>query len=229
MDRFACEDFLVLYYTGKEKKCQLDETTAAYHIASMESLDVSAIENLKKQGFQFHDRILQMEIDIAATEVLRKKTMEKLMVFPLEISEKISDEMFQLGCLAFETDRRFHLKPEFDAALSAKVLNEYIKFYNEQNIVVTRVEYDGDLAGYTVIHRQDGQAENVLGATKPGILGKMVAFGMYANTINYLYEQENYKKYYAEVSSSNIASINLHMQLGAKVIGSRDEYICREI
>ena len=136
--------------------------------------------------------------------------------------------MFRLGCLAFNTDRRFHLKPEFDTEISAKTLKEYIRFYNEQDIVVTRVEYDGELAGYTVIHRQDEQAENVLGATKPGILGKMVAFGLYANTIKYLYEQENYKKYYAEVSSSNTASINLHVQLGAKVLGSYDKYICIE-
>ena len=228
MDRFTCEDFLVLYYTGKEKKCQLNEMMATYHIASVENMDISAIEGLKRQGFQFHDRILQMEIDIAATEELRKKTMEKLMVFPLEVSEVISDEMFRLGCLAFNTDRRFHLKPEFDTEISAKTLKEYIRFYNEQDIVVTRVEYDGELAGYTVIHRQDEQAENVLGATKPGILGKMVAFGLYANTIKYLYEQENYKKYYAEVSSSNTASINLHVQLGAKVLGSYDKYICIE-
>lgn len=227
MNVIECSELTLVRYSVNDAISQAKDRSVDYQIVQVRNLDVSLIEDLKKQGYQFHDRILQMEIDIASTIDMRNSKMKKLIPFSLEVSNQISEEMYLLGCIAFNTDRRFHLKQEFDNEIAKKVLREYINYYNKKDILTTQVTYNGELAGYMVINQRDGQAENVLGATKPGILGKMVAYGMYANTIEYLCSQENYKKYYAEVSSTNINSINLHIQLGAKVVGIYDEYIYR--
>lgn len=223
-----CNDFAVSYYDGIQE-IKLGKDVDTYHVVPADTLDTAVTEELGKQGFQFLDRILKMEIDIAATKEHREKRMEKLMAFPVELSDTVSEEMYDLACLVFDTDRRFHLRHGFDSIFSAKVLRAYVDFYNEKDIFTFQVRYKGELAGFTVVHRQENFGENVLGVTKPGILGKMAAYGMYAGMIDYMYEQENYKNYYAEVSSCNAASMNLHMQLGAKVTGNYDKFIYREV
>lgn len=222
--QFDSEEFVVSYYDDKSE-VNLKTNRDTYHLVPVDCQDITALEELKGKGFQFLDRILKVNIDIPATKEIRAQKIDKIMTFSLEISNSISEEMYALACLGFDTDRRFHLQEGFDSAFSAKVLRKYVEFYNEKDIICFQERYKDELAGFTVVHRQEKYCENVLGVTKPGILGKAAAYGMYAGMLDYMLEHENFKEYYAEVSSCNVASMNLHIQLGAKVTGSYDKYI----
>lgn len=226
------------YIQLKDGKCviaaceeKFDQCVEKYHIQQVDSLNDEKIEELLEQGFCFHDRVLRVEISVD-----KQKDLLDRIEIPEDISISLSDafteDMYYLACKAYRTDRRFHLEQRFDSDVANDVIGAYLREFKEKNYLVVKALHQQKLLGFTVIREceQKETFENVLGATLPGMKGKMIAVPLYGRMLQLASEgafKSKCKKYVGDVSSTNAASINLHMYFGGKVTAIIDEYIYR--
>ena len=81
--------------------------------------------------------------------------------------------------------------------------------------------------GFVILHEvENGIYENVLGLTKQNLMGKAAAVPLYSSVLGIVGAEG--KRYLGIASSTNMASINLHMQLGARATDTIDRYILRK-
>ncbi|MBR1812177.1 MAG: hypothetical protein IJ766_11125 [Clostridia bacterium] len=185
------------------------------------------ILELTELGYVFHDRLFLMEIPIASTREKRHETAKRVLDFSLIVDEPLSDDIYALAQRAFPTDRRFHLDQLFHKENADAIIQSYLAHYENMEIITLRIRREKELLGFTLLHRvTEDTYENVLGATKPGIAGKMIAWPLYNGMLNFI-DSKGGLRYLGRVSAANAASITLHMQLGAKIREIYDEYICR--
>ena len=196
-----------------------------YKIEKVEFDNTEYIEDLLNKGYRFHDRVIRMEIPLKGNKIISDSDMERLLHFPIKICDKFADDVYDLAHAAYTTDRRFHLDLHFNQTNANEVIDSYIECCKQAKMRVVRCEFKEQLLGVIVLRdNEDGTIDNVLGAVKPDMQGRMAAYSLYANTLKMLAE-DGYKKYYGDVSSSNVASLNLHINLGAKAVSVIDEYI----
>lgn len=232
MKELIGQDKVVHIYSLFENISQYSYMTADYIIAQTENLNTERAGQLLHNGFFFHDRKLRVEINIRDTEMFRKRLEGRTVYFDLQISGDVSEEMYALACKAFNNDRRFHLDQNFDQNLANQIIKAYFDDFIQRDILIFKALQNKELLGFIIMEKHsDGKCENLLGVTRPDIKGKMIAYGLYANVLKMLAENEhgNFKYYYGDVSSTNLASLNLHIQLGAKIKKIYDEFIYREM
>lgn len=226
------------YIQLKSGKCviaareeRFEKCVEKYNIQQVDSLKAERIEELLKQGFYFHDRVLRFEISVDAQKDLLKR-IEIPEGVSISLSDTFTEDMYHLACEAYTTDRRFHLEQKFDSNVANDVIGAYLREFKEKNYLVIKALYQQKLLGFTVIRECEKKEvfENVLGATLPGMKGKMIAVPLYGRMLELASEsafKSKCKKYVGDVSSTNAASINLHMYFGGKVTTTIDEYIYR--
>lgn len=200
---------------------------ADYVICRADCLDVAATQALLRQGFQFLDRILYFEI---STRLAERTSFQSAVPGVDYVCDAVYEEaVFQLAYRAFKTDRRFHLESAFHQEEANKVIKAYLLHCKAQGMKLYKARHNSQLLGFAIAdERADENGryfENVLGATLPGIRGKMVAAPLYTYMI--ASEKERFRRYVGRVSSANAASINLHFQLGGRVTKVYEEYIFR--
>lgn len=220
----------MLRYDFEKASCEIAEKTESfkdccsvtYRIQRTDSLDVTRGMQLQEAGYCFHDRVFNVEI---------VRTEKDAVVFPqgveCVISEVKTDDLYKLATEAFSHDRRFHLEKDWNQRMANHVIRAYLNKFEEAHYSVIRVLHEEVLLGFVVLRcAGDKSFENVLGCTRPGIKGKMIAYPMYLAAIalgKKLTCPEG--KYIGRVSSTNMASLNLHMSLGARITSIEDEYI----
>lgn len=194
---------------------------------SIEKADVKDSERasiLLSEGYRFLDRVLEIEISPAENEDSEDLSSQGI---EFVVEDTISDDIFELACEAYDSDRRFHLEPVFDREKASIVLKQYIEGYKRPGVKVFKAYHGSELLGFAVADEtadpRGKYFENVLGATKPGIKGKLIAAPLYKRMLSH--EAGRFKKYYGKVSSSNMASINLHFMLGGRIRSIYDEFI----
>ncbi len=198
-------------------------SAAKYIICQSEVLDFVFKEELSNKGYRFLDRILVFEIEICAANELNIDMIPDV-VFSCD--REFDDRVYNTAFHAFTTDRRFHLQPAFNQHAANDVIEAYIHYCKENGFTIFKAEHEDELLGFAIvddIDRSINSFENVLGATMPGIKGKMVAGPLYKYML--MKESKVFKKYVGRVSSSNVASINLHTALGGRVKEIFDEFI----
>lgn len=182
---------------------------------------------LLQQGFEFLDRVLLMEINMEKAG--KREEYKSNPECRIERDDEYSPEMYILAQKALKTDRRFHLEPEFNDKLAAPIISAYIDQCKLQHMPVYKAKHFNELLGYTIVDEYADDSgdyfENVLGVTMPGIKGKMIAGMLYSAMMEG--ERRQFKKYFGRISAANIPSINMHFQLGGKVVSVCDEYIYR--
>ncbi len=202
----------------------------AYIVQQIESNDMQREEELRKQGFSFHERLLFIEISLKEAGT-RKGIENDAPGIALEMSREYPPDIYELAYESFETDRRFHLERQFDQNRAKAVKEAYINRCRERGCMVFSARKDGKLLGYIIVDthpgRGDGCFQIMLGVTCAGIRGKLTAIPLYNGLLEYMAMPENggFTKYCGYVSTTNTASINLHSYLGGKVVGTVDEYI----
>ena len=207
-----------------EKQWDLD---ADYTICMTDALDSEYKYNLTNAGFRFHDRVLNFEISLVGIgDDLNGEN--KLNGIDFIVDSEISQAVVDLACQAYKTDRRFDLDPIYNQEKANRVIAAYIEYLrNKIGIKVYEAFYKDELLGFTVVDEMADENrvffENLLGATKPGIKGKMIAVPLYRRMLQS--EADKFKKYRGWVSASNMASINLHIQLGGHISDISDEFI----
>jgi L-amino acid N-acyltransferase YncA len=199
-----------------------------YLLAKTDFREIDKIIKLKEHGYCFHDRILKLEIDIPSTAEIRNSKVKGSGIVSVLARDTMNEEMIQMACEVYDTDRRFHLDENFNQETADQVIRSYIKSLGISHVLVVTAMYNGVVAGFTTLPLKEANcAENVLGVTKKGIVGKVSAFPLYCEMLNIL-QEKGYRKYIGRVSTTNAASLNLHFQLGAKVAGVEDVYIWRK-
>ncbi len=168
--------FLKKYST--EESSLLDSTE--YIIQQVESRDTDRVIDLLKQKYEFHERFLFMEIVLKATEKERNKVKIDLPGIFFKMSYEYTEDLYKLAYDSFEADRRFHLEQQFDQSKAKYVKESYINRCREQGMPVFSAHKDKELLGYIIIdlhpNRENNCFQIMLGVTKSGIKGKMIAF-----------------------------------------------------
>ncbi|MBR6979726.1 MAG: hypothetical protein IKH88_07830, partial [Prevotella sp.] len=199
------------------------DLSADYIICQAEVLDSAFEEMLISRGYRFLDRLLCFEIEVNAVKGFSIGMVPDVL---FSYDEEYDDSVYHTAFQAFTTDRRFHLNPVFDQQAANDVIEAYINYYKRKGFRIYKAKYGGELLGFTIVDNVDTNRnyfENVLGATKPGIKGKAIAALLYRFMMRA--EGEKYRKYVGCVSSSNLASINLHNALGGRVKRIYDDFI----
>lgn len=225
MELLQCSGLLLKKYAVGES---FEPDDNAYIIQQVENNDMQKVEELQKQGFQFHERFLFIENSLKGVETCGGATG-----ISLKMSNEYPPDIYELAYESFETDRRFHLEKRFDQGRAKAVKEAYIERCREQGCMVFSARKEGKLLGYIIVNihpgREPGCFQIMLGVTCAGIKGKMAATPLYSGLLAHMAMPENggFTKYCGYVSTANIASINMQFRLGCKVIGTVDEYIRR--
>lgn len=226
MKELLTEDSKIHVY-GMQDIYDFETCSADYIICQVDVLDSIYENTLTNRGFQFHDRIFYMEIDLQQVPELRLQGIPQEITF--NVDNQYSEDVYELAYDSYVTDRRFHLEPVFDQKKAIPVIRTYIDSYKGEGLKIYKAKYKEELLGYTIVreNRDSKKAffENVIGVTAPNIRGKAIAGPLYTTML--LGEKNEYKRYVGRVSASNASSVNLHYQLGGRVIKIYDEFIYR--
>lgn len=203
-------------------------SAADYVICQSDVLDTMREEKLNGMGFRFLDRVFYFEIPLRSSAGSGDNAPIQEIEF--SCSREIDDRVYELACQAYTSDRRFHLDPVFHQERANQVIRAYIEEFKTKRLKICKAMHGSELLGFTIVDETvDPRGkffENVLGATMPGIRGKMIAYPLYRYMLEA--EKEKFVKYVGRVSSSNAASINLHFQLGGSVKNIYDEFVYRK-
>lgn len=217
--------------TNEIKRYQLGateiDTSSGYTIVEVDVKNSSYESKLLSSGYRFLDRVFEMDIALSGAVDVDDLSSQGI---KFVVDSIVSDDIYELACEVYDSDRRFHLDPVFNQENANHILKQYIEDYKQIGVKVFKAYREQELLGFTIVNENvDEKAiffENVLGATKPGIKGKMIAAPLYKKM---LYEEsKTFKKYYGKVSSSNLASINLHFMLGGRIRNIYDEFIYKK-
>lgn len=225
METLDCDSFRVCMGLAGEVLAKKPE--AEYVIATTCFHRTDELANLQDAGFSFHDRFLQIEINIAGA---KKRIAEMPAAADGIIVAETSDfteEMFGIACSAFGTDRRFHLDADFaHREYAAEVIAAAVRRCLDHGTRIICASHGKDVLGCVMIldDSPGGYCTNVLGFTKPGLKGRLAALPLYAGAMGML-KSETYS---GKISTTNAASLNLHAGFGAKVTGAEDWYILRK-
>lgn len=231
MRELVSKEGIVQIYERKEKVCGGGYNCFGgvdYTIVQTDILDIDKAEMLLSNNFLFHDRKFRMEINIEETGEIRNKRVKRVKALSMCEKNELTEEIYILACQVFNFDRRFHLEHRFNQQLANAMIEAYFNDLRKRKIIVIEARCKDELLGCIIVEKHEkGTFENVLGFTKGNIKGKMVAGELYNYTLEFIAQNQNekYTKYYGDVSTINLNSINLHIQLGAKIKEIYDEYI----
>ncbi|MCM1217616.1 MAG: hypothetical protein NC548_24255 [Lachnospiraceae bacterium] len=228
MEILQCRDCCLKKYSVDERFAPDDD---AYIIQQIESNDMQRAEDLLKQGFRFHERFLFIEISLKAAVRMCDRVEDSVSGIVWKMGDEYPPDIYELAYESFETDRRFHLDRQFDQSRARAVKEAYINRCRECGCKVFSICKDGELLGYSIVNPQPGRGagcfQNMLGVTRAGMKGKMAAVPLYSGLLEKMATPAygGFTKYCGYVSTTNIASMNLHSYLGGKIVGTVDEYI----
>lgn len=214
------EGIRLRYYEPGDKLGGLTEEKD-YVIAKACPEDVGRIKELEERGFCFHNRTVLGEIPLS---VLNEK---QLRMIRADVREEgnITPDLYELARRCFPRDRRFHLKKDFDQGLADKILKGYMDELSGERLRVYKCFHKSRLTGFTIVKNLENQnCENVLGAVDPEYQNRGAALNLYLYMMKCL-RDNGMEKLYGRISTTNMASINLHIALGAKYREPMDEYI----
>lgn len=200
-----------------------DPPEAEYVIAKTDCLHTREIASLRTAGFAFHERFIKVKINIGA---FLRQLPAGLAGGDVTIQETrgFTDEMLNLAVMAYGTDRRFHLEPGFDNdGLAREMITAAAREYEANGAQIVTAAHGGELLGFCAFLPCEDGYRNVMGLTARNMKGKLAAWPLYTGALRLLASGW----YTGNISSSNVASLNLHIRLGGRVVGTEDWYILR--
>lgn len=225
----SCGEFNVCYGRTEELlTAGIPKGGAEYIVAQTQFKRTDEIGRLIDAGFCFHDRCLRLEISAVRAKNTFLEGESPANGILVREAGGFTGEMLELALKAFDTDRRFFLDRDFAPAERAHaVIAAYIAHYRNKPHKIIEAVHKGTVLGFVILHEiESGVYENILGCTKRNLTGRAAAIPLYSGTLRIIGAEG--KQYFGVASSANVASINLHMRLGAKVTDTIDRYILRK-
>lgn len=217
------DDIKVRYYALNDEIRDVT-TECDFLLAKTSPDDIERIVGLEQKGFIFHNRTILGEINLSSVS----ETLIRMIRADVRTDKEFSMNLYELARKAFATDRRFHLTKQFDQNLANKIIEGYIRALSTEDVMLFKCFHKEKLTGFTIVKRLDDIAcENMLGAVNPLYQSRGVAINLYSYMLKVL-RDEGYMKLYGRISTTNVASINLHIALGAKYSLPEDDYILRQ-
>ena len=172
---------------------------------------------MSEKGFYFGDRTVGVSINLSRCNI----DTDKLIRFEIIDGTQYKERICEIAVKAFESDRRFHIKPDKDDVLAEVILREWIDKLN--HVYVCR--YKDEILGFIDIEDIDDKTSDIhLAAIDKTTKLPGVAMSLYAFAVKYA--KENGKKHLTgRISSRNMAVMNIYSGLGAVFSDPRDIYV----
>ena len=92
----------------------------------------SNINALFKKGYVFVERTLGVSINLSKDEIDYKK----LIRFDIKKVQANNEDVLRIAIDSFPTDRRFHIRPEYDNSISEIIIRDWVSKLNEIYVCV---------------------------------------------------------------------------------------------
>lgn len=223
MRRLETEDMVISYLEFEEIVNGIEPDEKSVIVVEVHSWDFEKKKILEEKGFCFHDRILNVEVGT------KLKTNHKIesQFFKLVVGNDFDEVVKQLAHEVFFYDSRFHFDRIPNRIKGNKVIDAFLDNCGREGFRIVKCMHDNDLMGFIILKDNgNNTATNMLGAVKQDCHGKMSVPFLYGGTLEML-ASEGITKEFGTISASNVASINLHFQLGGRLVNTTDKYIRR--
>ena len=165
-----------------------------------------------QKGWYFADRTLKVSIPLAKVS----DDLKRLQRIPVVESDAYRDEIFRIAHESFTRDRRFHVAPKCDQAISAVVLRKWV---DELGPSLVSLYHDKPIGFLNL-------KENVvyLAAVEAKYRVTGAAMGLYARAIE-VARKRGFKTLEGRVSSLNMAVMNLYTYFGGQFSEPEDVFL----
>ena len=186
-----------------------------------------------QKGWYFADRTLKVSIPLS------KLTMDlkRFQRMPIVETTDYKEDIFRIAHESFTRDRRFHVAPKCDQAISAVVLRQWVDelgaslvcLYHEKPIGFLNLRMPGEVEINHGIHEIHGNVNPFvhLAAVEAKYRVTGAAMGLYARAIELARERE-FKTLDGRISSLNTPVMNLYASFGAQFSEPEDIFL-REV
>ena len=168
--------------------------------------------DMVKGGWYFADRTLKVSIQISKVSV----DLKRFQRLPIVETDDFKDDIFRIAHESFTYDRRFHVAPECDQAVSAVVLRRWVDDLGASLVCLYHEKPIGFLnLRENFVHLAAVEAKyRVTGA----------AMGLYARAIE-LVGERGFKTLDGRISSLNTPVMNLYASFGAAFSDPEDVFL----
>lgn len=223
MQRKEYEGISVNYYDADEPVGEL--RGKGYRLVKTAASDAGRVSALLERGFCFHERYLDYVIIPGRLE----QRLVKMVRADVREGHAMDGDMTALACRAFDRDRRFHLDPAYSQETAGKIIRGFLKELSRETLLTYKCYHGEKPVGFTIVRPDNaGGCENLLGAVEPDYRKKGAAFNLYIFMTDSL-RKKGFETLTGSISSGNIASLNLHLMLGAAFTDAWDHYIKRDV
>ncbi|MCR4818817.1 MAG: GNAT family N-acetyltransferase [Fretibacterium sp.] len=177
------------------------------------------VAEMTRRGYVFGDRTICVSINLLKSKV----DYRALSRFEVRESEDCRDDVLKIAVSSFPTDRRFHIRPELDSTLAAKIIESWVGRLKSPFVCLR----GGQVMGFLCMERGEESATIALAAVDERFRAAGVGLSLYAGALNEM-KGRGCKRVEGRISSVNTPVMNLYAFLGASFSNPRDIYL-REV
>ena len=168
--------------------------------------------DMVRNGWYFADRTLKVSIQLAKVTV----DLKRLQRLPIEETTAYREDVFRIAHESFTRDRRFHVAPKCDQAVSASVLRKWVEGLGPSLVCL----YHDKPIGFLNLR------ENFvhLAAVEATYRVTGAAMGLYARALEIVSER-GFKMLDGRVSSLNTPVMNLYTYFGGQFSEPEDVFL----
>ena len=185
---------------------------------------------MQRQGFVFADRTLKVSIPLAKVTM----DLKRFQRMPIVETTDYKEDIFRIAHESFTRDRRFHVAPKCDQAVSAVVLRQWVNelgaslvcLYNEKPIGFLNLRIPREVEINHGIHGSHGIVNPFvhLAAVEAKYRVTGAAMGLYAKAIEVARER-GFKTLEGRISSLNASVMNVYATFGAQFSEPQDIFL----
>ena len=175
------------------------------------------MQEMLSRGFTFGDRMLRVKIMLNRVKI----DFSSLVRTQPELTRERKEDILAIACESFPTDRRFHLAPDYDAALAQKVLECWIRELDQCFVC----DVKGEAAGFLALKEIDDFTVSIhLAAVRERWRAAGVAMSLYAAAIQWA-KMQGYTTVEGYISAANTSVLNLYAFMGGGFYCSSDVFL----
>lgn len=170
-----------------------------------------------RQGFFLADRTLKVVIGLSKAP----SDLKRFIRLPIVETADYKDDIFTIAHESFTRDRRFHILPKCDQAVSGLVLRDWVAAIDKAWVCL----YHDKPIGFLVLKSTASDTVFVhLAAVKEEHRVTGAAMSLYAKAIE-VAKERGYKKVEGRISSLNTAVMNIYAVFGAVFSDPQDIFL----
>ena len=212
------------YYEGLPKNLeQINSSQAHFILCMVAPSDISSVHWLQAHCFYLTD--LRLECRIKMRELPDKPKRNRFEIKVIEDRKFFDkDELCMIYHEAFVSDRRFHLKEQYDQVLANRIIDSYIKEATDLKFPLVQCLYKEQIIGCAFMQPVQDGFYIYLAGVLPKYQGSGAAVALYRACVDYSLEHEA-RIIHGRISASNTGVMNLYANLNANFYNPKYLYI----